>query len=110
MDLDEQKLSDPNPPLQLIKDTLTEMEVKNFRRFEYRSAKQTLVYRSHAILTRGRNLDPHILERVCNDLIKQAPPGPIPSSSEPADRLMKKGSPVQLPSDCGGGASAMTAG
>jgi len=26
MDLDEQKLSDPNPPLQLIKDTLTEME------------------------------------------------------------------------------------
>jgi len=25
MDLDEQKLSDPNPPLQLIKDSLAEM-------------------------------------------------------------------------------------
>jgi len=25
MDLDEQKFSDPNPPLQLIKDTLAEM-------------------------------------------------------------------------------------
>jgi len=30
MDLDEQKFSDPNPPLQLIKDTLTEMEGKKF--------------------------------------------------------------------------------
>jgi len=46
MDLDEQKLSDPNPPLQLIKDSLAEWESRTFRRFEHRSTVKRGVYRS----------------------------------------------------------------
>ena len=40
----------------------------------------------------------------------QAPLDPIPSSAEPVDPSMKRGSRVQSPSDCDAGASAMTAG
>ena len=53
MDLDEQKLSDPNPPLQLIKDSLAEWESRTFRRFEHRSTSQTPVCIDLTVISTG---------------------------------------------------------
>ena len=42
--------------------------------------------------------------------VSQAPLDASPSSAEPVDPSMKRGSPVQWRNDCDAGASAMTAG
>lgn len=82
LDLDDAKVSDPNPPLQLIKDTLAEL---------------------------GRQISRRIAPAVAINPTRQVPPDPIRSSAEPGDRSVKREWQIPLPSGCGACASARRA-